>query len=71
VSIAAAVVRRVGGRDRFEFDPRFTDDKAACMIISEEAFVHAPLRAVLPDVHPARAVRHDPADRGPLRAVVR
>ncbi len=23
----------------FEFDPRFTDEKAACMIISEEAFV--------------------------------
>lgn len=23
----------------FEFDPRFTDDKAACMIISEEAYV--------------------------------
>ena len=23
----------------FEFNPKFTDDKAACMIISEEAFV--------------------------------
>src|SRR5213594_3038726 len=23
----------------FEYDPRFTDDKAACMIISEEAYV--------------------------------
>jgi predicted lactoylglutathione lyase len=23
----------------FEFNPRFTDDKAACMIVSEEAFV--------------------------------
>ena len=23
----------------FEFDPRFTDDKAACMVISSEAFV--------------------------------
>ena len=23
----------------FEFNPKFTDDKAACMIVSEEAFV--------------------------------
>jgi uncharacterized protein len=23
----------------FEFDPRFTDDKAACMVVSEEAYV--------------------------------
>jgi uncharacterized protein len=23
----------------FEFDPRFTDDKAACMVVSDEAYV--------------------------------
>lgn len=27
------------GRLGFSFDPKFTDDKAACMIISDEAFV--------------------------------
>ena len=30
-----AFFRKLG----FEFNPKFTDDKAACMIISEEAFV--------------------------------
>ena len=27
------------GRLGFEFDPRFTDDKAACMILSDKGFV--------------------------------
>jgi uncharacterized protein len=27
------------GRLGFSFDPKFTDDKAACMIVSDEAFV--------------------------------
>lgn len=27
------------GRLGFEFNPQFTDDKAACMVISEEAYV--------------------------------
>ena len=31
--------RRFFGRLGFSFDPRFTDEKAACMVVSQDAFV--------------------------------
>jgi hypothetical protein len=42
VNLAVRDLRRSMGmfsRLGFEFDPRFTDDKAACMVVSDEAYV--------------------------------
>jgi predicted lactoylglutathione lyase len=42
VNLAVRDLRRsveMFGRLGFEFDPRFTDDKAACMVVSDEAYV--------------------------------
>lgn len=42
VNLAVRDLRRsmeMFSRLGFEFDPRFTDDKAACMVVSDEAYV--------------------------------
>lgn len=42
VNLAVRDLRRSMGmfsRLGFEFDPRYTDDKAACMVVSDEAYV--------------------------------
>lgn len=53
----------------FEFNPKFTDEKAACMIISDEAFVML-LSEPFFRTFTKRKPRHDHPHRGTLRALV-
>jgi hypothetical protein len=49
----------------FEFNPKFTDDKAACMIINGDAYVMLLTHtAFLQELHQARGLRHGKGDGG-------
>ena len=41
----------------FTFNPQFTDETAACMVVSEDIFVMLLTEAQVPDVHPQISAR--------------